>query len=160
MAWLYYECPFERSAVTAAIDVVELQPADDMPIFISSIILKVTSEIQEAQEEWLEVEIQRGGTGMTSGSGGSTAASALPTTPKLPASGFQFEEGNGTLATFTSGTTPFRDAFNVRVGLERLFTPEEVIGCTQANGGMVVRLPNAAGDALDYKGTVTVAEWV
>lgn len=158
--WAYYTCPFERSAITTAISICELTPADDKPIFISSGFIKVTSEVQEAQEEWLEIEIHRGGTAMSGGSGGSTAASGFKTTPGLPASGFQFEEGNTTLATFTSGEMIFRDAINVRAGNELRLTPEEVLGCTQANGGMDIRFPNAPADAIDYKGTIIVAEWI
>lgn len=157
--WAPYQCPFEVS-LTAAGDLVELNPVADKPIVITSIILKVTSEIAEAQEEWVEVEIHRGGTGITSGSGGSAAASALAATPGLPASGFQFEANNTTIATFTAGVIPFRDAFNVRAGAEIRFNPDEYIGCVDGNGGMVVRLPNAAGDSIDVKGTVFVSEWL
>lgn len=157
--WAVYNCPFEFTTTTS-VDVVELQPADDKPIVIMSIFLKATSELQEAQEEWVEVEIQRGGTAMTTGSGGSAAASGVATTPGLPSSAFQYEGGNTTLASFTSGVTPFRDALNVRAGGEIRFTPEEYIGCHQGNGGMVVRLPNAPADSTDYKGTVVVGEWI
>lgn len=157
--WAYYDCPWEFTA-TAAVDVVELVPATNKPIVITAIIIKQTTEIQEAQEEQLEVEIQRGGTAITSGSGGSSAAAGLKKTPGLPTSGFTFEAGNTTLATFTGGETPFRDVFPVRIGLERLFPPEEWIGCHAGNGGMVVRLPNAPADSIDFKGNVTVAEWI
>jgi hypothetical protein len=157
--WAAYQCPFEVS-VTAAVDLVELAPADDVPIVVTSMMIYVTSELQEAQEEWVEVEIHRGGTAITSGSGGSAAASALPSTPKLPASGFQFEANNTTVATFTGGTIPWRGAFQVRAGGEFRLNPDEYIGCTQANGGMTVRLPNAAGDSIDVKGTVFVSEWI
>lgn len=157
--WAVYMAPFEFTTTTA-IDVVEFTPADDKPIVITSILLKATSEVAEAQEEWLEIEIQRGGTAMTSGSGGSAAAAGLKTTPGLPTSGLTFEAGNTTLATFTTGETPFRDAFQVRVGAEIRFNPEEYVGCNQANGGMVVRLPNAPADSTDFKGTVFVAEWI
>ena len=157
--WAPYICPFEVT-ITAAADLVEVNPAVDMPIVISSMFIYVTSELAEAQEEWLEVEIQRGGTAITSGSGGSTAASALATTPKLPASGFQFEANNTTLATFTGGTTPWRGSFNVRAGGEFRFNPEEYVGCVDGNGGMVVRLPNAPTDSIDLKGSVHVLEWL
>lgn len=156
--WLPYQCPFEVS-LTAAGDLVELNPVVDQPIVISSMFIYVTSELQEAQEEWCEVEVHRGGTAITSGSGGSVAASALPATPKLPASGFQFEANNTTLATFTGGTIPWRGAFQVRVGGEFRLNPEEYIGCVDGNGGMVVRLPNAAVDSIDLKGTIHVLEW-
>lgn len=154
-----YFCPVEFT-VTAAVDVVELVPADDKPIDIISIWLKATSEIAEAQEEWVEIEIHRGGTGITTGSGGSAAAAGLKSSPGLPTSSFTFEGGNTTLATFTGGEIPFRDAFQVRVGCEIRFTPEEHIGCAQVNGGMVVRLPNAPTDSIDYKGTVAVMEYL
>jgi hypothetical protein len=153
----FYGAPFEFTA-TAAIDVVEFTPADDKAICIMSIILKATSELQEAQEEWLEVEVQRGGTAMTTGSGGSGSAAPVALNSADSAAGVVYEAGNTTLATFTAGVTPFRDAFNVRVGAEIRFTPEEFIWCSQANGGMVVRMPNAPTDSTDFKGTVLVGE--
>lgn len=159
MAWLSYEIPFEVSA-TAAVDLVEIQPADDVPCVITDIDVKVTSEIAEAQEEWVEIEIHRGGTGITSGSGGTTLGSATPDTGKMPASATQVEANNTTIATFTGGGAIWRSAFQVRAGGEWHFPPEAWKGATQANGGMVVRLPNAAADSIDIKGTVTILEWV
>ncbi len=152
-----YTAPFEFTA-TAAVDVVELIPADDKAICIMSILLKATSEVQEAQEEWLEIEIQRGGTAITTGSGGSGSTAVIPVNTFDAAAGAVFEAGNTTLATFTAGTTPFRDAFQVRVGAEIRLTPEEYIWCNHQNGGVVVRLPNAPADSTDFKGTVFVGE--
>lgn len=159
MAWLSYQIPFEVSA-TAAVDLVEIQPADDVPCVITDISIKVTSEVAEAQEEWVEVEVHRGGTAITSGSGGTTLGSATPSTGKLPASATQVEANNTTIASFTGGGVIFRDAFQVRAGGEWHFVPENWLGATQANGGMVVRCPNAAADSIDLKGTVTILEWV
>jgi hypothetical protein len=155
-----YTCPFEITNFTAAIDLMEITPADELPCLITSMIIKQTSEIGEAQEEWLEVNVVRGGTAITSGSGGTTAANGFSTSAKLPPSGFTFEAGNTTIATFTGGTTPYIDAFQVRVGAEIRLTPEEYIGCSQANGGMVVRLPNAPTDGIDVKGTIFVGEYL
>lgn len=156
--WAYYEVPFETAGLTAAIIVAELTPATNKPIVITDLVLKATSELAEAQEEWLEIEIQRGGTAMTSGNG--SAVTPIGDTPGLPTPGFTAEHGATTLTTYTSGTTPFRDAFQVRAGLEWHFTPEAGKGCHAGNGGMDVRLPNAPADAIDIKGTLTVAEWV
>lgn len=156
--WIPYKVAFEFAGATTAICIAEFTPADDIPMIVTDISIKVTSEVQEAQEEWLEVEFQRGGTAMTTGNG--SAATPSPDTPKLPAASTTVETGGTTLPTYTSGTTPWRDAFNVRAGGEWHFTPETVLGCTQGNGGCDIRLPNAPTDAIDIKGTIDFAEWL
>lgn len=152
-----YAVTFDVEAETGQVDFFELVPADDKPLALHSIFIGQTTEVGDAAEEMLEVEIHRGGTGMTSGSGG-TAQTPRPLHPTDAAAGFTAETLNTTLATFTSGVVVHRDAFNVRVGWQYRPTPEERIIVTQANGGLVVRLGAAPADSISWVGTAIVEE--
>lgn len=153
-----YTVTFDVTAATVAVDFFEFTPADDKPIEIHSIFIGQTTEVGDAQEEMLPINIQRGGSAMTSGSGGTTAANGVLLAPSGATSGFTFEAMNTTAATFTGGVVVHRDAFNVRTGWQFRPTPEERPVCSQANGGMVIRLGSAPADSISWTGTVTVEE--
>lgn len=147
-------------ARTVQFDAFEITPADDKPICLHHIVLGQGTEIGDAAEEILMLEILRGGTAMTSGSGGTgSLAAQTPSVidPVDTASGATYDTGNETVATFTSGTTVWREPFNIRVGFDRIFTPEERIECSQANGGIVVRI-EAPADSITWKGGTLVFE--
>lgn len=154
-----YKATFDITNATSAIDLIEFIPADDKSIGIKSIFAKVTSEIQEAQEEWLKLDIIRGITAISSGLGGNAATYGMPDSAVDVTSGFSYETANTSLAGFSGGSmTLFKDAIQVRIGAEVRFTPDEYIWVNQNNGGIVVRLPNSPGDAIDIRGTVTLVE--
>src|SRR6266516_554887 len=99
-----YTCSFAPSAQTVAIDFFEITPAANKACLIHAIDISQTTEVDDAQEEMLEWTIRRGGTTMTSGSGGTTTASGVIVDDGADtASGFTFEARNTTLATFTTG---------------------------------------------------------
>lgn len=156
-----YTCLMPNAlARTVQFDAFELTPADDKPIAIHHVIIGQGSDLGDTAEEVLMLEILRGGTGMTSGSGGtgSLAAQApVAIDPVDTASGLTFDTGNETLATFTSGVTVWREPFNIRIGFDRLFEPEERIEVSQANGGLVVRI-EAPADSITWKGGTLVFE--
>lgn len=156
-----YACTWDGSGgdVTGTIDFFELTPADDKPCQVHACIITQTTELGDAQEEQLRVEIQRGGTAMTTGSGGVAAAAGVSLSPSGAASGFTFEAGNTTLATFTAGVVLHREAFNVRTGWIYIPTPEMRPSVSQANGGLVVRLAAAPADAIRFQATLLVEEY-
>lgn len=147
-----------ESTSAAQVDFFELTPADDKVLLIHSIFIAQLTEEGDAQDEMLGIEIRRGGTGMTSGSGGNAAAAGVGLRSTAPTSGFTFESMNTTLATFTSGLLVLADGFNVRTGWQFRPTPEERISVSQANGGLVVRLQGAPNDAITWTGTMIVEE--
>lgn len=155
-----YVCTFDLTAVTAAIfDLFELTPADDKQVVLHSVYCGQTTELGDAAEEQFEWSIRRGGTAMTSGSGGTSAAAGVALDGSGATSGFTFEALNTTEATFTSGVKLHSSAFNIRAGLEYRPTPEERIGCTQANGGIVVRVESTPLDSVSLVGTAIVEEF-
>ena len=154
----YYTCTYGPTAATVAIDVFEFTPADDKPIILLGCTIAQTTEIKEAEEEQLEVKIMRGGTAMTSGSGGGAAANGVSVDASGATSGFTFENGNTTLATFTSGVTLLEDTFNVRVGWQYWPVPEARIACSQANGGFVIRMNSTPADSITFVATAYIGE--
>ena len=77
-------------------DLVELDAATDKPIELYGIGIYITSEVQEAQEEWLRMEVIRGHT--TSGSTPSSSPTPRPHSPVDTAAGFAAEIFNTTIA--------------------------------------------------------------
>jgi hypothetical protein len=145
------------TAVTTAVDFLEIAPADDKPVMIHKVIITQKTEVGDAQEEFLEVLAQRGGTAMTSGSGGA-AATVNATNPGDPAASFAAEVFNTTRATFTSGVSLHDEAFNERVGFERIWTPETRIVVSQANGGITFGTADTPADSVTCIVTAYVEE--
>lgn len=152
-----YTVTFDVTAVTAQVDLFELTPADDKPLTIERMILGQTTELGDAAEEQFEIEVHRGGTAMTSGSGGS-AATPEPIDPHDAAAGFTAEVLNTTLATFTSGVVVHRDPWNVRVPFDWVPLPEHRIEVSQGQGGLAIRIGAAPADSISIFGTLYVGE--
>lgn len=151
-----YTVSFENVTVSAAQDLFEIAPADDQPVVIHSIRLaNVGPDVGDAAEEMLRVSVIRGHT--TSGSGGS-AATAHPTTPFGGTAALAAEVNNTTIATVGTGVTLDAFGFNVRVGIDRVYTPEERLAGSQASL-LVVRLLAGPADPLSLSGTLWIAEF-
>jgi hypothetical protein len=137
------------------VDLFEISPADDKPVEIVGLILATTSELAEAQEEWIAYQILRGHT--TSGSGGSSATPAVLNSIDT-AAGFAAEVLNTTIASTTTPIICHAGAFQVRAG-EQIWWPE---GCgpaaSQANTTIVVRQMAAVTDDVTMTGTLYVRE--
>lgn len=155
-----YTVEFEAQSVTNAngdYDLFELTPADDKPIEIYGAVVKVTSELAEAQEEWLRLRIIRGHT--TSGSGGA-APTPVPLSAIDTAAGFTAETGNSTIASAGTAVNLLSDAFNVRAGWELGPLPEGYgFWCSQAATTIVLRLMAAVADDVTATGTLFVREY-
>lgn len=143
------------TAVTVAADLFELTPADDKPIAVLSVNIHQTSDVGDAQDEIISLVWVRGHT--TSGSGGSTPT-PRPCNPSDTAAGFTAEAGNTTAASAGTGVNLNRHGFNVRSGIERPLTPEEIPGASQANTTLVLRMAAAPADSLTIGGSILVEE--
>jgi hypothetical protein len=158
----FYTVELPKVSRTTQFDFFEITPADDKPVRIVLIDIAQVTELGDAQEEQIEWTIRRGGTAMTSGSAGAgsvAAASGQGTAAGIdPGSGFTYDAGNTTVATFTSGVVLWHSAFNVRNGLYFVAPPEGWIGASQANGGIVVRCESTPADSIDFVGTMLVEE--
>lgn len=145
------------TAFTTAVDFLEITPADDKPLVIHAVTLSQKTELGDVQEEELEILFQRGGTAMTSGSGGA-AATPQPCTSADTAAGFTAEVFNTTRATFTSGVSLDRQAWNVRSEKPLIWTPETRIVVSQANGGLTIGTADTPADSITAMITAYIEE--
>lgn len=150
-----YSVVFEGVAVTAAQDFFELSPADDKPITIHAIYLSQSTEVGDAAEEMLRVEIVRG---HTSGGSGGTAPTPTPLDPSGSAAGCAAEVNNTTIASAGTTTILHAETFNERVGWVYIPTPECRPKASQANTTIVVRLMAAPADSVTMSGTLYFEE--
>lgn len=150
-----YAVSFTEVAVTVAVDVFELTPADDKPLAIHGIILAQSTDVGDVAEEIIPIRLIRGFT--SSGSGGSVPT-PVPLGPNDTAAGFTAETNNTTGATTGTTTDLLSDAWNIRVGYQVWFPPEARPMVSQANTTLVLRLASAPADSIDLSGTIYVEE--
>ncbi len=136
-------------------DFFEIAPADDKPCRLLSLELSQNTETGDAAEEFLRVKVIRGHA--TVGSGGGTDNES-PVLPADAAAGYVGGINNTTIASTGTPVDLWVGNFNVRVGLEKVWTPETALVCSQAEGTMVVRLMAAPADSVTMSGTMYVEE--
>ena len=155
-----YATTFENVAVTASQDFFEIAPADDKPCRLLSLELSQNTETGDAEEEFLRVRVIRGHA--TIGSNGDSPSGVNDNeTPVLPADAAAGYVGGVNNTTIASSGTPvdlWADNFNIRVGREKVWTPETAPVVSQAEGTMVVRLMANPADSVTMSGTIYVEE--
>lgn len=152
-----YTVIFDNVSVSAAQDLFEITPADDKPVEIVGLFLSQTgnSDIGDAAEECLPIQIIRGHT--TSGSGG-TAPTPRPVDRTDTAAGFTAEVNNTTIASAGTTVTLHADNFNVRVGYQNWWPEGTEPQASQGDTTIVVRMPRAPADAITLSGTLYLRE--
>lgn len=135
-------------------DLIELTAADDKPIEVTGLGIYITSELQEAQEEWLRMKWVRGHT--TSGSTPEATPTPRPVDPDDAAAGFTCEMDNTTIA--SGGTAVDLPAFgvNVRAGYEIFYPDGHGPRTHQAAGLLVCRMMSTLADDV----TMSITAWV
>jgi len=135
-------------------DLIELTAADDRPIEVIGLGIYVTSEIAEAQEEWLRMKWVRGHA--TSGSTPEATPTPRPTNHATPAAAFTCEIDNTTIASTGTAVDIHNFGVNVRAAYE-VFYPEQVeITTDQAAGLLVCRMMSTLVDDV----TMSITCWV
>ena len=150
-----YTINLSPTAITVAADLVEISPADDLPVLIHGFRVWQTTDTGDAAEEIITLSWIRGYT--TSGSGGS-AGTAVPKNHRDAAAGFACEVGNTTAATTGTAVTTYSTGWNVRSPLEVVFTPEQRIRADQGNTTILLRMGAAPADSLTIGVSVDVEE--
>ena len=143
------------TAVTVAIDIFEILPADDMPVFIDELKIWQTSDFGDASDEILQIQIIVGYT--TSGSAGASATVGR-LNPGDAAASFTAECRNTTVA--ATGTPYIVHADGWQVRSPYIWTPPDVKWTpygTQAKP-IYVRLPVAPADSLTMNAEIKVRE--
>lgn len=133
------------------VDLLELDAGTDKPIELVGMGIYVTSEVQEAQEEWVRLQVIRGHT--TTGNG--TSTTPQPLTVGDAAASFTAKVYGATIASAGTAVNLKSFAFNVRAGYE-IFYPEECGFTTSGSALLVVRMMAALADAA----TVNMTFWV
>lgn len=154
-----YTVEAENQVIATAdvdVDLVELLAADDKPIELFGIGLYVTTEVQEAQEEWARLRVIRGHT--TSGSAPVSTPTPRPVNIADAAAGFTAEIYNSTIASAGTAVNLMSFAVNVRAGYE-IFLPQGSGFTTSGSELLVVRLLAALADAATINMTFWVTEY-
>jgi hypothetical protein len=152
-----YSVEFENVTVTAAgtdQDFFMILPATQKPCRLLALYLDQSSEIGDAQEEFLRYKIIRGHT--TVGSGGS-AVTAQKLHPDAPTAGATCRVNDTTPASAGTPADLHSGTFNVRSGLIYIPTPEMQIVCKNAER-LVVRMMSTVSDDVSMSGTLYFEE--
>lgn len=152
-----YTATFENIPVTVAQDFFELTPAAEKPCVIHGILLYQSTDLGDAAEEILRVQIIRGHA--TTGSGGGTATPApLGSSNDTAAGDTTVEINNTTIASAGTAVVLYTHYFNTRTGLEFWYPPEARPAASLTNTLLVVRLLAAPVDSLTMGGTLIYEE--
>lgn len=151
-----YTVGFDGVAVTAAVDLIELDAATDKPIEVIGWDISQSSDVGDAAEEILRYKWVRGNT--TSGSGGGTAT-PRPANISDAAAGFTCETNNTTAASAGTAVDVIPGmTWNVRQGSAPIWLPEGAELVTTGSVLLVCRLSAAPADSLTISMTVWVRE--
>lgn len=152
-----YSMEFHDVAVTAAgtdQEMFSILPSTQDPVLIHSIYVDVSSEIGDAEEEFLRWKIVRGH--LTVGSGGASVT-AIPLHPQEGAAGASCRVNDTTLASTGTPVDLHSGAFNVRAGLIWIPTPE-MRPISKNAEFIVVRMLTTVADTLQLSGTLYFEE--
>lgn len=144
------------AAATVALDLVDLTPADDIPILIHGFRVYQTSDFGDAQDEVIGLAWVRGNT--AAGSGGNAGAAVSPKNHRDAAASVTARTGDTTAASSGTAVTVYSTGWNVRAPLEVVFTPEQRIRADQGNTILSLRMLGAPADSLTIGCSVDVEE--
>ena len=149
---------FEDVAITAAQDLFEILAPATCIVKIHEFSLFQSTDVGDAAEEILEIEMVRGDGSVTSGSGGSTVT-PQPVDNGDAAPTVTVEANNTTRMVVGSGTLDAIGKFgwNVRIPLEKIFTPE-TRPVVAPSDRWTLGLNDAPGDSLTCSGHVVFEE--
>lgn len=146
-----YAAPMDAIAVTTATDLFHLTATADSPILIHELDLCQTTDLGDAAEEVLRIGVY---TGVTGGSGG-TAATEVALGDSAAVTGVVLM-ANSSIS--TGGTLEWVIGWNIRVPLEKIWTPETRIRCDAGEDPIAFRLLSAPADSVTISGTLVWEE--
>ncbi len=150
-----YTAEFSKVEVSADQDVFEIVPADERAVAIHAVYIAQSSDVADAAEEILDIKIMRG---FTSGGSSGSSSTPAPISPLDTAAGAAVEVNNTTIATTGTIVDCHSDSFNIRAGLQLVFTPECRPITTATNTSIVVRILADLADAVTMSGTIVFEE--
>jgi hypothetical protein len=154
-----YAIPYTGTVTTsgANADLLELLPADDKPVRLRGFSLSQSSEVGDAAEESVQIEVIRMTATVTSGSGGS-AVTPVPMDSADVAAGVAAECNNATVATTSGATTVIEElGWNLRNTPYEHWYPDAAFSPKAKQGeALLVRLVSTVADNV----TVELTFWV
>lgn len=150
-----YTVQFNGVAVTAQQDLLELVAAAGKPCVVLGFTLSQTTELGDAAEEQLLLQLKSGQT--TSGSGGSAPTPVATDTSNTVAAGFTAEVNNTTKASAGTIVTHWSESWNVRMEKVVTFTQEQQI-LMAAGRRATLELASTPGDSITMNATFWVQE--
>ncbi|MDF5758609.1 hypothetical protein [Spongiactinospora sp. TRM90649] len=154
-----YAVCFTASAQAGAIDWFELVAPASCGIALFGLDIGQSTDFGDAAEEGIRWYVKRAAGSYTSGSGGNTGVARTPLRSGDAAATFSAETLNTTPIAAGSGTllTLHQSVFNVRAGLDKLWTPETAPSC-KASEALAIGMGAAPADSVTWEGTAYVAE--
>lgn len=147
------------SAFTTQIDFIELLAGTGKPLTILGWEFGQTSEVGDAQEEWLVFAMKRVTGSPTSGTGGGTPT-IQTLAPNDTASGATLETGNTTKLTGGTSAELGRLPWNVRQSCMYRPVPEERVVVDAATRFVLELVTTPADSIASVQGWITIAELV
>jgi hypothetical protein len=136
-------------AVTTATDLFHLTATADSAVLIHELDLCQTTDLGDAQEEVLRIGIY---IGVTGGSGGTALTEVKYATQDAAAVTGVALAANSSIS--TGGTLLGILGWNIRVPLEKVWTPETRIRCDSGEDPIAFRLMAAPADSITISGTL------
>lgn len=149
-----YTAVFNNVAITAIQDLFEIVAASDSVVLLHDIHLSQNTDVGDAAEEVLRIELTSGHT--ASGSAGSSVT-PVPRNIGQAAFGGTCEANNTTQAASGTIVTHYVWNWNIRVGFDKIFTPETRPRIAPS-GRMCLELPAAPADSITCSGSITFEE--
>lgn len=156
-----YTVPFAGGTVTNAggnADLWEFLPADDKPIKLRGFLFGQISEVGDAAEEGVEIQIIRLGATVTGSNG--TSVTPVPMDSANNAAGFTAEVNGSSVAT-TSGTTTIIASipWNLRSSPFEWWAPDAEFAPKAKQGeGLFIRLITTVADDVTFGGVAWIEE--
>lgn len=144
-----YTIASTSSAETVALDLIELQPGDDLPNWMSGVEVTQSTEVGDAMEEMLLLAIRRANS--TSGSGGVTTTANPVDSNDVAYGGTTVETLNDTKATTAGSTIKGPWSFNVRMGYFYMWPEEMQERVDQGDARMCLELVGAPADSVTWQ---------
>ena len=148
-----YNLPLVRTAVTAAVDLVEILTPASLVVFINRIEISQSTEVKDAEEEMLQLAWKSGQT--TSGSGGNTGVTAVPVVLSDAAHGLTIETFNTTKATAGTIVTHKVWDWNVRQNFDYVFLEKSRLYIPPSTRA-TLELVAAPGDSVTIGGQIEI----
>jgi hypothetical protein len=156
-----YAVPFAGATVTNAggnADLWEFLPADDKPIKLRGFLFGQISEVADAAEEGVEIQIIRMSATVTSSNGSSVTP--VPLDSADAAAGFTAETNGATVATTSGAATIVASIpWNIRSSPFEHWAPDERFAVKAKQGeGLFIRLITTVADDITFGGVAWVEE--